>query len=133
MNLEAICSLAIMAAMMGGVMIRSRPAVHVPVMWTVIVADVALLLWVELQAHAIERVAGTPIPWWLWVHVAIATLLIVGYVVAIVFGLKLKRDPGNGRARAIHKRNGWLVVALRFGLLATTPGLLFPPLGGGAG
>ncbi|MHC5018610.1 MAG: hypothetical protein ACYTGX_00585 [Planctomycetota bacterium] len=129
MNVEVFFSIGITAAMIGGVVVRANPKVHIPVMWAVIVADVALLLWVELQAHAIEQAAGTPLPWWLWVHIAIATVLIVGYIVAVVYGLKLKKDPGDARVRAIHKRNGWMVVVLRFGLLGTTPGLFLPPLG----
>lgn len=131
MTAQAICSIVIMAAMLGGVAVRRRSSVHVPLMWAVIVADIALLLWVELGAHAIKRASGLSLPWWMWVHIAIATVLIVGYIVAVVYGLKLKKNPGDARVRAIHKRNGWMVLALRFGLLGTTPGLFLPPLGGG--
>ncbi len=129
LSLQALCSIAITVLMVGGVWLRGKPKLHIPMMWVVILSDVALLLWVELQAHAIKRVAGAEIPWWLWVHVAIATTLIVGYVVAIVLGLKLRKNPGNQRVRAWHKRNGLSVVLLRFGLLGTTPGLLLPALG----
>lgn len=132
MTAQAYCSIAITLLMLAGVTLRARPRLHVPMMWTVIVADIALLLWVELGAHAIKRVTGTPIPTALWVHVAIATGLIAGYVVAIIFGLTLKKNPGNARARGIHKRNGVGVVVLRLGLLATTPGIFYD-LGGAAG
>ena len=127
MSPEPIVSAVILGAMVTGVALRRRPRVHVPLMWAVIVADLALLLWVETQARAIATVVGGGLPAYLWVHVGFAVACVVGYGIAIGAGIALFRNPAS-RWPPLHRVNGWTVLAARVGLLATTPGLFFPPL-----
>jgi len=124
LSAELVISFVITALMLAGVAARRRRAVHVPVMWSVIAADLVLLLWVETRSSAIETVAEGAIPAFLWVHVGLSAVVGVGYVLASVSGLALHRDPGS-RLRRLHRGNGWTVAAARFGVLVTTPGLLY--------
>lgn len=127
MTWEPLASATILLGMGVGVALRRRRAVHVPIMWSAIVADLALLLWVETQARAIATVLGGGLPAFMWVHIGFAVACIVGYAIAIGAGIALLRNPAS-RWRRVHRVNGWTVLAARVGLLATTPGLFFPPL-----
>ena len=127
MTWEPIASIAITVLLVVGVAMRKRVKLHVPCMWGVIVCDVALLLWVETQGQAIKRVVGGEIPLSLKCHVGFAVALIIGYIVAAVAGIILFKNR-QSPIRKLHRINGGTVVAVRFGLLITTPGLFFPPL-----
>lgn len=127
MTIEPVVSIAITVLMGAGVALRKTRRRHVPVMATVIAADVALLLWVETQAHAINTTLEGELPTWLWVHIGLALAVIAGYLFAVVTGIVLWRN-GRSPIRSLHRANGWTVVAARIGLLVTTPGLFFPAL-----
>ncbi|MCI0342375.1 MAG: hypothetical protein L0216_14740 [Planctomycetales bacterium] len=119
-------SSAIVALLLIGVSLRRSPKRHVPVMLATIVSDLALVGWIEISARAVEKAASGTLHWGIYVHIGIATLCILGYVLAIVTGTKLLRDPASP-VRRIHRANAIAVVLLRLSVLATTPGFLIVP------
>ena len=128
MNWEPIASIAITVLLCTGVALRRRVRWHVPLMWTVIVSDVALLLWVELSRQAIDTALSLQMPGFLFVHIALAIIVIAGYLFAAGAGIALVRNR-QSPVRRWHRLNGGVVVAARIGMLVTTPGLFFPALG----
>ncbi len=119
-------SATIVALMLVGVALRRTPRRHVPVMVATVVSDLALVGYIEVSARAVEKAASGTLHWSVYVHIGIAALCIVGYVVAIVTGTKLLRNPGSP-VRGIHRANAIAVVLLRLAVFATTPGFVLVP------
>jgi uncharacterized membrane protein YozB (DUF420 family) len=109
-----------------GIAKRRRPRVHVPVMLAAGLVDLVNLLLVEYHARAsrgrgaveqgigIFASGGDLLP---HVHVAVSTLCILSYVVALVTGFRLLR----GRpVRSWHKGNAVAFVVLRLSSYVTS-------------
>jgi hypothetical protein len=94
-----------------GLWFRHRnPKYHMPIMVACFVADVSLVLWIELNRHAVETVVKSIKPIVL-VHAGISLTTIVCYLALLGLGFGLFR--GNGRLRLTHKRVGMTFMTFR--------------------
>lgn len=89
---------------------RRNPQYHMPIMIACFVADVSLVLWIELNRHAVETVVKSIKPIVL-VHAGISLTTIVCYLALLGLGFGLFR--GNGRLRLTHKRVGMTFMTFR--------------------
>jgi hypothetical protein len=89
---------------------RRNPQYHMPIMVGCFVADVSLVLWIELNRHAVETVVKSIKPIVL-VHAGISLTTIVCYLALLGLGFGLFR--GNGRLRLTHKRVGMTFMTFR--------------------
>lgn len=90
---------------------RHRREIHVPVMMAAFIADVLLVLWIELDRHAVEKAATSLDNNLLMFHVAVSLLTLVGYIVLAVTGRKLM--AGNELVRQVHQKAFVLFIICR--------------------
>lgn len=107
--LHAASSL-VLVLIAAGVWYRRRPAIHVTLMATAFVVDVALVIYIEATRHAVERVVATTTPL-IWVHAGISALVLVAYVVQLRLGRRLL--AGVPASRRMHISVGLAFVSLR--------------------
>jgi formate-dependent nitrite reductase membrane component NrfD len=96
-----------------GLLKRRDPKVHIPVMVSAFILDVANVVIIELNRKAIERTletAAAPGEWILKFHIAVSVIALVCYVIALITGpLVLKR----GRCRGLHFKNAVVFLVCR--------------------
>jgi hypothetical protein len=97
---------------------RHNRAVHVPVMMTAFVADVLLVLWIELERHAVEKAASSIDNGLLMFHVAVSLLTLVGYVILAVTGKKMMN--GDAAVRQLHQKAFLLFIVCRLSNYVTS-------------
>ena len=92
-----------------GLWFRRRPRLHIPMMVTAFVVDVANVLVIELNRSAIKQaLEGGELL--LNFHVSVSVICVVCYVVALITGpILLKR----GRCRTAHKWNAVVFIVTR--------------------
>jgi type IV secretory pathway TrbL component len=96
-----------------GVTFRRRRRVHVPIMASACVIDIANVLIIELGRGAVEKslsTATTARDWVLKLHILVSVTCIVCYAIAIVTGTRLLR---RGAGRAVHRRNAAVFLVCR--------------------
>jgi len=108
--LHLLSSLVVLAIGTGLWFRHRNPRYHMPIMLACFVADVSLVLWIELSRHAVETVVKSIKPIVL-VHAGISLTTIVCYVILLGLGFGLFR--GNSRLRLWHKRVGMTFVTFR--------------------
>ena len=110
-----LISCGICALLVIGVLNRRRKRVHIPLMVTAFVSDVAMLLYIEISRNAIET-ARTSMGPLMGVHIALSVAVLVLYVGQIVTGIKKAR----GKSRPWHGKAGIALLLCRFGTLITS-------------
>ena len=110
-----LISCGIFVLLVIGVLNRGRKRVHIPLMASAFVADMAMLLYIEFTRQAIER-ASTQMTPLMGVHVLLSVIVIGLYVGQIVTGIKKAR----GRSRPWHGKGGVGFLLCRFGNLITS-------------
>jgi len=131
MNSIPLISQAINTAMLlvlvAGLLKRRQPRVHIPLMLVAFIGDLINVVIVEVYARshgsgegAVEQGLGfaqgegTSLQLF---HISVATLCLVGYVVALVTGTRLYRT---GRGRKAHKINAGLFIVMRLATYVTS-------------
>ena len=115
-------NVAIVLLLFYGLSQRFRPKVHIPVMALAFVLDMSLVLYIELNRHAIKQAIGPTAPV-MKVHLVFSTLVVVLYVVQIATGILRYRRGG----MASHKFTGAAFMVCRLGNLVTS--FLIPTTG----
>ncbi|MHC4697757.1 MAG: hypothetical protein ACYTFA_13570 [Planctomycetota bacterium] len=110
-----LISCGIFVVLVIGVLNRGRKRVHIPLMVIAFVADMAMVLYIELTRQAIETAATQMTPL-MGVHVLLSVIVIGLYVGQIVTGVKKAR----GRPHAWHGKAGIGFLLCRFGNLITS-------------
>ncbi|MCR4318174.1 MAG: hypothetical protein NUW37_17655 [Planctomycetes bacterium] len=103
-----------------GVSLHAQRLAHVRIMITCAIADLALLLYVELRDQAVEDLFEkmAVIPWILWIHVAVSATLLFLWPACIVSGSKIYR--GKVTDTGTHKKLAMTFLVFRFLTLATS-------------
>jgi len=97
-----------------GIMFRRKMEVHIPLMASAFVIDVALVLIIELQRHAVEKVIGevtaaSPSAFVIF-HASISLLVILFYIALGITGSKTLKDRSK---LAVHKKLAYIFIGLR--------------------
>lgn len=113
-NIVMVCVLAY------GLSQRHRPKVHIPVMLTAFIFDLANVLLIEFSRGAVEQgiksfsESGHFLEQF---HITVSVLCIIGYVVAVITGTRLYR---RGTGRRIHKANAAVFIVTRLSSFVTS-------------
>src|SRR5687767_5511339 len=98
-----------------GIAQRKNSKVHIPVMLSAFVLDVALVLYIEITRHAVETFVDsvkTPVDHgFLLFHIGVSLLTLALYIAQIVTGRKLFK--GNHGIRPLHRKLAWLFIVCR--------------------
>ena len=123
---KAINTIIALGVIPYGLLRRRRPEVHIPVMLTAFAVDLANVILIEVTGwltrnqgavgKAMETVAGEG-EFLQKLHIIVSALCIVGYIVAIVTGTRLRRT---GRARRVHLANACVFLIMRIASYATS-------------
>ncbi len=108
-----------------GIAQRRRPRVHMPVMGGAFLGDVILVGLIESRARgdgkgAVEQGVDAFSEGGEWIeqfHIIVSVLCILGYVVALVTGLRLQRS---GRGRKLHRWNAGIFIVTRLSSYVTS-------------
>ena len=108
-----ILSTVVLLLIAAGVYYRKRTRLHLGLMTSAFVLDVALVLWIEITRHAIEKTVSPShhIGALLWFHIAVSVGVLVAYVWQIQLGRRLLR--GLAAARGLHLKLGATFCTLR--------------------
>lgn len=114
-------SLVITVALVVGTLLRFNRKVHPPLMVTCFLADLGLVVWLEVTREAVETAAGNMSPL-MAVHIALAVAMLVLYAAMLIGGIGLLRaapDADTGKARRKHRMGAVAFFAVRIAVLAT--------------
>lgn len=111
-----VLSTLVVALVAGGVLTRSRTAVHMRFMTAAFVIDLGLVLYIEATRHAVERVAG-PAGSLIWFHAAVSTSVLLLYVAQLTLGRRML--AGRTSARGLHAALGVTFCLFRLTNYAT--------------
>lgn len=115
-------STLVLALIFLGWKVRHRAKLHITIMATAFLIDLALLLYIELSRHAIAHVSKSVITaqsdTLLYFHVTVSTLTLVLYIVQISSGVKLFK--GWVPSSKFHQRTAMAFVACRLLNYATS-------------
>jgi len=96
---------------------RRNRARHVPLVLAGIGLDLALVVWLEVMQHVVEKVAGAsphvPFPMVRWVHIGSSTLAVVFYLPTLWFGFRMLRGATDAATRKRHAVVATLALVLR--------------------
>ncbi|MBI4717261.1 MAG: hypothetical protein HY763_05615 [Planctomycetes bacterium] len=110
-----LISVLVCIALVVGYTLRRRPRVHIPLMLTAFVVDLALVLYLEITRDAIG-IARQHLGPLMIVHIAISVAVLALYVGQIATGLRKVR----GRPSAWHGRAGLVLLVARLANLVTS-------------
>lgn len=106
-------STGVLVLLATGLVHRHRPKVHVPIMLSCFVVDLANVVYIEVRRGAVAQTVGMLTQGGRWVlgfHIAVSVLSLVGYMVAAVTGFRLLK---RGRGRRAHRANAVAFLILR--------------------
>lgn len=104
-------STAVLALIACGLWYRKRDRVwHLRLMVTAFVADVLLVLYIEMTRHAVETVAAKVRPM-IWFHAGVSLAVLLCYVAMILLGRPML--AGRYETRKLHFAVGIAFVVLR--------------------
>ena len=109
--ISRILSTIIFAFIIFGVTQRRNRKVHIPTMVSCFVADITLLLFVELSRGAIERVQAGELPLILRIHLLFSVPMVGSWLLALFAGYHRRK----GRLVKLHFINACLFLTLRTG------------------
>ncbi len=92
---------------------RHERRVHIPIMLTCFALDVANVLFIEVGRGAVAKALDTATrggEWLLKVHIAFSVMSLLGYIVAAITGMKLRKGID---VRKIHRWNGAIFLLNR--------------------
>ncbi len=95
-----------------GLAYRKQAKKHMKIMIGCLVADVGIVLAIELNNHAINQATKPDAGPLLTFHVWVSLIMVIGYFVALFTGLKLNKG-GSDKVRKIHKINAGIFVLCR--------------------
>lgn len=101
----------ILLLIIAGLVYRRQTKIHVPLMIAAFVLDLSLVLVIEFQRHAVEKVVETAsqgTDWFLVFHAVISLIVLVLYVLLMKSGfkiLKLKKAAANFSVERFEHRN----------------------------
>ncbi|MEK7483783.1 MAG: hypothetical protein AABZ60_05580 [Planctomycetota bacterium] len=108
MNIATLTNSLIYLWIWTGVSLRHRRKLHIKMMLSALVADLLLLVWVEIQNQAIEKsIQGMTLL--LLVHIIASFLFLGCYALLIVTGIQKYR----GKQGNIHKYLAWTFLLSR--------------------
>jgi uncharacterized membrane protein YozB (DUF420 family) len=111
MNVLHLLSSIVVALITAGVWFRRRrPEIHVRIMSTAFLCDLALVLYIEATRHAVETVVGRGTSL-IWFHATVSTLVLVAYIAQIAIGRRML--AGIHASRRTHVALGVTFVGLR--------------------
>ncbi len=104
-----------------GLYFRKRMSLHIPLMLTAFAIDLTLVLVIEIQRMAVEKVVGhvaAGTNYFLIFHAAISLLVLVAYAALTYTGSKVYKGmkAGTGKPRdiyALHKKFAAAFIVLR--------------------
>lgn len=101
-----------------GLYFRKQPKIHVPLMLTAFVADLALVLIIEFQRKAVEKVVDNAITapnTFLLFHAGISLIVILLYIALIITGNKALKLPirAGSNTMEIHKILALIFIVFR--------------------
>jgi hypothetical protein len=102
-------NVVIIAAILYGVTVHRRRRLHARIMTTCFVADVLMVLLIELQRKAIEQAVGPTSPLMRF-HIAVSVIALVLWVPQLLTGRAILR--GEPRLRR-HKIQAWTFLLFR--------------------
>jgi len=105
-----LLSTLVLFLVVGGVLTRKTPAIHLRFMVTAFLVDLGLVLYIEITRHAVEKVA-TQTGALLWFHATVSLLVLAAYVGQIVLGRRLL--AGAATSRQVHILTGISFCVLR--------------------
>jgi len=111
-----IISIAIVTLLLYGLTQRRRPHVHIPVMLFCFVADMLVVLYIELSRQAVGQLLTPNNPFIMKVHLFFSIGVLLFYLIQIVTGfIRYKRG-----GMKIHLYTGICFLICRFGNLITS-------------
>ena len=127
-------NIAVVFVLAVGLLLRHRPKNHMPLMLTAFVVDLGNVLLIELGRGAVEQAldAFTSGVYFEAFHVTVSVLALVGYMVAVVSGMKLYRASRSAagspaanpereaRLRQVHKVNAGIFIVMRLTSFVTS-------------
>jgi hypothetical protein len=145
LNGANVTSFIITFVLIVGVFLSYNRKIHPPIMVGCFLADVGLVIWLEVTREAVETATGN-MSALMVTHIALAMSMLVLYVLMLLSGLKLLRAPANSDSLAIRRRHKFgaiLFFVVRVAVLVTammvasdvrhaapvTPGTGQPPAG----
>ncbi len=96
-----------------GYLFRRRRQLHITLMSTAFALDVGLVLWIEIQRHAVEQLVMQQVTPFVWFHASVSLIVLLLYGVLIFLGINILKN--NPWAWTWHKR-----VAVAFALCRCT-------------
>lgn len=118
-----LISTAVVLGVIYGILVRRDVKRHVLVMKICLIADILLLVAVEIFRGAVEVALGIQAPpeglnqTMLWLHIPMATLSGIYWFVQLYYGSQILK--GRRELLKKHGRNGLIFLVLRIGSLVT--------------
>lgn len=112
----AIINFVVLAIVLVGVFNRRRRSVHIPLMVSALVIDLAMVLYLELTRAVVESLPGRTMTPILVIHILISTLVLVLYGVQVVTGIKNVK----GQRSKVHRQVMIWFVITRLGNAITS-------------
>jgi hypothetical protein len=110
-----ILSVGIVLLLFYGYSQRRQSRIHIPVMVGAFILDMLLVLYIELNRHAMEQAVG-PTTLLMKVHLFFSFGVLILYLVQIVGGVLRHREAG----ASWHKEAGMAFLLFRVGNLVTS-------------
>ncbi len=99
-----------------GVLKRRKPRVHIPLMVSAFLIDLAMVVYLEVRRGVVESIPGREMTFLLIFHIFLSTVVLILYGVQIFTGLKNAR----GNRRPWHRKAAVAFLITRFGNLVTS-------------
>ncbi len=110
-----ILSITACALLVTGYLNRKRRGIHIPLVVSAFVIDMAIVLYIEISRGALEAAQAKMGPLMI-VHITLSVITILLYFGQIVTGIRKLR----GKPSAWHGVGGRLLLLFRFGNLVTS-------------
>jgi hypothetical protein len=117
MSIPHIWSAIVLGILTIGILKRHQQTLHIKLMATAMVLDLALVGYIEFNRKAIATAMQPPHPF-VTFHVVMSVIVVLLYFVQAGLGRKLKN--GDEKLRKFHKWSGWTLYLLRWGNFITS-------------
>lgn len=99
--------------LLAGLLLRHTRKAHVTLMTTGIALDLAIVLTLEFQRHAVEKALEFSMLPLQQLHIGTSTVAVLLYIPVLAFGYQRLKGKGGIRARTLHLRYGTLAFIFR--------------------
>lgn len=110
-----ILSITACVLLLAGYLNRKRTRIHIPLVVSAFVIDMAIVAYIELSRGALDAASAKMGPLMI-VHITLSVITILLYIGQIVTGIRKVR----GKPSAWHGKGGRLLLLFRFGNLITS-------------